>query len=118
MPFNLKFDKTPNSSKRALCDTCRYSTILHGSNGERVVNCSYLGAPLSYVRMKVVECSRFIDNKSQTLDEMKDSAWLLGTKKIVGLSGGRPEDEVQLTWSKPSDRKEENRDYPSPPSGI
>jgi hypothetical protein len=103
MPFNFKFDHTPDSSKPHLCETCRFSAVVRGSEGPTYTFCSKFQAP---VQLKAVECSVYVDKKSQTLDEMKGTAWLLGTKKIVGLAGGIPHDDVQVTWTKPGDRND------------
>jgi hypothetical protein len=105
MPFNIKYDETPNSSKPSLCDNCRFSLIVNGSNGEKIVSCSRLPYENSTIRMKVVQCNKYMEVNRQTLEEMEKVAWLLGTKKIVGLAGGIPSD-VEITWSKPEDRKE------------
>lgn len=101
MPFNLKFDHTPTSEKPGLCETCRWAHIVRGSEGELHIRCGWQNT--TAVRMKVIDCTAYTDKKSQTLDEMKQCAWLLGTKKIVGLAGGRV-DDVQITWTKPEDR--------------
>src|SRR5208282_2690403 len=105
MPFNFKFDQTPNSSKNALCDNCRYAHIMKGSNNEKVTLCQRMSFGHVVVRMKVTECSHHAEINRQDLDQMERSAWILGTHKIVGLAGGRPEDDVKITWSKPDDRE-------------
>lgn len=109
MPFNIKFVHTANSSRQALCDTCRYSQIVRGSNGEQLIACRQLtrGGDVAPVKFKVTECSAYISVNGQELWEMRDIAWLLGTKKIVGLAGGTS-DETVITWSKPSDRNGQN----------
>ena len=104
MPFSLNFaDKTPNSSKPALCETCRWAGIMKNPDGLVRVFCQMITSTQSEIRMKVTECNGYVDRKSQTLDEMKQTAWILGTKKIVGLAGGAAAD-TQITWTKPEDK--------------
>ena len=108
MPFNLRFEHTPDSSKPMLCDSCRWANIARGSNGERDIRCSErprgsMGEGAA-VQMRVTECSSYTAHNRQTLYEMEKTAWLLGTKKIVGLAGGRSGEDTQITWSKPEDR--------------
>jgi len=55
--------------------------------------------------MRVTDCSSYTAQNRQTLYEMEEMAWVLGSKKVVGLAGGRPGDDVHITWSKPEDRK-------------
>jgi len=106
MPFNLKYDGTPNSSKSSLCDNCRMAQVTKGSNGEKMILCQLMPFTHSEVSMRVTQCNKYLEVNRQTLQEMEQSAWLLGTKKIVGLAGGVGE-ETQVMWSKPEDRKEE-----------
>jgi len=117
MPFNLRFEHTPNSSKPVLCDSCRWANIARGSNGERDIRCAERprgdAGQGAQVCMRVTECSSYTAHNRETLYEMQKSAWLLGTKKIVGLAGGRSED-TQITWSKPEDRKDKSSGQETP----
>ena len=109
MPFNLKFDHTSDSGKPALCLSCRFVMNVQGSDGEQMLRCNLMGNP-NRIAMRVIDCSGYVSKKGQTLHEMENSAWLLGTKKVVGLAGGRPEDETKITWSKPEDRESKPTD--------
>lgn len=107
MPFNLRFEHTPDSSKPILCESCRWASIARGSNGEKDIRCNqrpYHRESGAQVRMRVIDCADYVAHNRQTLPEMQLAAWLLGTKKVVGLAGGRAENDVQITWSKPEDR--------------
>lgn len=110
MPFNLKFDGTPNSSVQSLCENCRWAQVVRGSNGQHWTICGYqTNHP---IRMKVIDCNRHMEVNRQSLPEMERDAWILGTHKIVGLAGGRPEDGVKITWSRPEDRKDQTGEMP------
>jgi hypothetical protein len=113
MPFNLKFERTPDGGKVSLCDSCRFSMIVRGSDGEKNITCNKQSWPDNKLRMKVIECNGYLDKKSQSLEEMERSAWLLGTKKIVGLAGGRP-DDIEISWSRPEDRRREGKPQDAP----
>jgi hypothetical protein len=94
---------------QSLCETCTHACINRGyRESEEVVVCQ-VTTPERRIRFRVRECTRYINNVSQTLYEMKKIAWVIAPKGSNRHAGFlRPgeadqnvdEDEFEIAWNK------------------
>ncbi|MGA8222696.1 MAG: hypothetical protein WB780_13675 [Candidatus Acidiferrales bacterium] len=79
----------------SLCENCKWSHIERGyRQSEERVTCKAT-YPEHTVRFRVRECSGYAEPKRQTLEQMEDIAWVLGTKGYTRKVGFVPAEELR-----------------------
>lgn len=79
----------------SLCETCTLAHIEKGHREcEELVFCQAT-YPEHRVRFRVRECSGYSELKRQTLKQMEDIAWILGTKGYTRKVGFVPAEEFR-----------------------
>ena len=69
---------TADHGQRSLCETCRWSTVVHGTRlGEQIVECNQLSFRNQRVAFPVASCSRYDDRTRPSVREMEEIAWIL-----------------------------------------
>jgi hypothetical protein len=87
--------------ERALCETCRWSTVIRGARlGQEIVECSQLSYRNQRVPFPVVSCSGYTDRNHPSIREMEEMAWLLRSdahrSQIGFVQGKRLPDEERF----------------------
>jgi hypothetical protein len=63
-----------------LCVTCRYATVIKGSNlREEIVECSQLADGHGRITFAVTHCTKYLHRNHPSLYEMESIAWVLRT---------------------------------------
>lgn len=82
-----------------LCGTCRFATIIQGTSRHHdFTDCPHAGR----IDFPVMSCSRYVDKRRPSLDDMEQIAWVLYTdvkRRKVGFVPARdlpPDQRVQF----------------------
>jgi hypothetical protein len=92
---------TAAQHERALCETCRWSTVIRGAKlGQEITECSQLSYRNQRVPFRVVSCSGYTDRTHPSIREMEEMAWLLRSdahrNQIGFVQGKRLPDEERF----------------------
>jgi hypothetical protein len=69
---------TPPHSGRALCETCKHSTITRGRRlEEEIIRCEAQSGGTTRVTFLVTECSAYLDIALPSYPELFEKAWIL-----------------------------------------
>ena len=69
---------TANHGEPSLCESCRWSTIIHGAKlQDQIVECDQLSYRNRRVLFPVVSCTRYSDRRLASVQEMEALAWIL-----------------------------------------
>jgi hypothetical protein len=100
----LKIHNGTRSDAIHLCRTCRQATFAKGAGeSQEIIKCAAFNA---FVRLRIFECSSYLDRTKPTFYEMEQIAWMIVTK-----SGGR-----QIGFLSPQERGVANLPPSHPPA--
>ena len=100
---------TPSQSGKALCETCKHSTITRGRRiEEEIIRCEAQSVGTTLVTFVVTECSAYMDAALPSYPELFEKAWILRPR-----DGKRPAGFVRSSDLPPNERFELLRDAPS-----
>ncbi len=100
---------TPSQSGKALCETCKHSTITRGRRlEEEIIRCEAQSVGTTLVTFVVTECSAYLDAALPSYPELFEKAWILRPR-----DGKRPAGFVRSSDLPPNERFELLRDAPS-----
>jgi hypothetical protein len=100
---------TASQSGKALCETCKHSTITRGRRlEEELIRCEAQSIGTTLVTFVVTECSAYLDAALPSYPELFEKAWILRPR-----DGRRPAGFVRSSDLPPNERFELLRDVPS-----
>ena len=81
-------DKVRNGTRpdgKQLCLTCRKATIMKGAGESQEL--IYCGDISEFLKLRVVECSKYDDKDLPSIHDLRETAWILCTtdKKTIGF---------------------------------
>lgn len=85
-------DGTPKTAT-SLCVSCRYATVIKGSNFQYMIRCHRIE---QMVRFPVSECSEYENKSMPTQYDMEQIAWIVQTRNRgpAGFQGDKTEIEI------------------------
>src|SRR5262245_19845311 len=86
MNYHKIYGGTPKGNG-SMCDSCSYAQVVKGyAESEKITICTYTCEPFP-ILFQVSECTSYVNRNLPAVEEMKQIAWMLRSKKAGREAG-------------------------------
>ena len=92
--MNKVYNGTRSDNKQ-LCLTCRKASVMKGAaEGQEMIYCNEVS---EFLKLRVVECSKYDDKNLPSIHDLRETAWILCTTNKNTIGFIRVEEYRKLT---------------------